>query len=330
VSIAVGMHHNLAVKSDGTLWGWGGNIYGQLGDDRSLTHPNHSSIPVIAAPGNAWKQAAVGGSHSLAVKQDGTLWAWGNNWAGQLGIGQTNNTVSHASQVGPGAKWVKVWAGLLESVAQQADGSLWYWGGNPDPAIPATGKGSRNILSPMRVSTETNWVDVGFGPWTVLATKSDGTLWAWGRQAELFTGAPTQAQNATPTRVGTNTDWKTLSGFGWLYQILSKKGGSLSAFKVGSSSGSNALQAMPIPLREDIVAFAGIGSVRPVSVVLTRDGEVWTWGRVLGGDTPENPNLQAVAKFARRFHIPAVWGESQHVFRDEPWQLPNIDPTTEK
>ena len=323
VSIAVGMQHNLAIKADGTIWGWGQNIYGQLGDGTSGKASRARNTPVPSVPGNDWKQAAVGGSHSVAVKKDGTLWAWGNNWAGQLGVGRTNRENPQAIQVGTATNWVKVWAGLLETVAMQTDGTLWYWGENPDPAIPQTGPAASNIFSPTLVSAETNWADVGFGPWTVLATKTDGTLWAWGRQADVYTGAQTRTRNATPTQVGTNTDWRALSGFSWLYHLLSRKDGSLAAL---TAPIPKPLQVIPIPMRKEIAAFAAVGSERPVVVVLTRDGEVWTWGRILGETIPAKPGLQSLARFARRFHIQADWGERKPVFRDEKWLLPNIDP----
>lgn len=73
---------------------------------------------------------------------------------------------------------------MLETVALQSDGSLWYWGGNPDPAIDQR---VGNIFVPARIFPDTNWVDVGFGPWTVFAIKSDGTLWTWGRNAHAYT-----------------------------------------------------------------------------------------------------------------------------------------------
>jgi hypothetical protein len=132
-SIAVSWHHNLAIKSDGTLWGWGENVYGKLGDGTSGRANSQRTTPVASAPGNDWKQVAAGGSHSLALKKDGTLWGWGNNWAGQLGIGMFSQEEPDAVQVGTATNWVKVWAGLLETVAQKADGTLWYWGDNSQP-----------------------------------------------------------------------------------------------------------------------------------------------------------------------------------------------------
>ncbi len=80
---------------------------------------------------------------------------------------------------------LKVWAGTLETVAIQSDGTLWYWGDNPNPAFSQE---AGRISVPTRISPDTNWVDVGFGVYTVFAIKSDGTLWTWGREAHVYTG----------------------------------------------------------------------------------------------------------------------------------------------
>jgi alpha-tubulin suppressor-like RCC1 family protein len=320
-NITVGWHHNLAIKSDGTLWGWGQNVHGQLGDGGQTKAQN---APAPLTPGNDWKQAAAGGSHSLALKTDGTLWAFGNNWAGQLGLGITNSPVRAPTQVGSATNWVKVCAGLLESVALQSDGSLWYWGDNPDPAIPQTGPRSANIFTPQRVTPDTNWIDVGFGPWTVLAIKSDGTLWSWGRNAHLFTCTREGSSFATPTRVGTNADWQAISPNGWLYQVLLKKDGSLWALHASyPKPGTNLIvpQLTRLNLKKGFVAFAG-GGTRAFGVILTPDGEVWTWGKVLGKDIPESPMFRYFAKLLRHVSIRVDWGEAKPTMRDKPWQLP--------
>ena len=321
VSIAVGWHHNLALKSDGTLWGWGENIYGQVGDGTSGRGNAERITPVASVPGNDWKQVAVGGSHSVALKKDGTLWGWGNNWAGQLGIGTFSPEETNAVQVGSATNWVRVWAGLLETVAQKSDGSLWYWGDNPNPATTQIGPTSSNICNPMRVSADTNWVDVGFGPWTVLAIKSDGTLWSWGRQAYAFTGVENQSLCAAPIQVGTNSDWKAISRFGWQYQVLLKKDGSLWSIWAESGPAPRPLRIASVNVPKGVVASAGAGSRVPIGVVLTREGEVWTWGRVLGEHTPGNSALQLMAKLARRLHRNVDWGESQPVAHEDVWQL---------
>ena len=85
--ISAGYEHSLAVKSDGSLWAWGNNDYGQIGD--GTTYNRYSPVPI--GPDNDWVMVSGGFSHSLAVKSDGQLWAWGKNNYGQLGLGHNNN-----------------------------------------------------------------------------------------------------------------------------------------------------------------------------------------------------------------------------------------------
>ena len=92
ISISAGAVHNVAIKTDGTLWTWGTDLSVQyaLGpvDRRKVS----AHTPVPGASGHDWKEAVAGGIHTLALKRDGTLWAWGNNWAGSLGTGSTSNS----------------------------------------------------------------------------------------------------------------------------------------------------------------------------------------------------------------------------------------------
>lgn len=221
VDVSVGASATLALKADGTIWGWGENLYGQLGDG---TRVPQRPTPVRSAPGNDWKQVATSGIHSVALKRDGTLWSWGNNWAGQLGDGTTNSSLVPV-QVGTSSNWIKIWANLIENVGQQADGSLWFWGMDDSRADGRSRKGS-SIPIPTRVSSDTNWVDVGIGDWMVFAIKSDGTLWAWGREAHVFTGADATA-DPFPTHVGTDTDWRACAPFSQHYPLFMKRDGSL-------------------------------------------------------------------------------------------------------
>lgn len=217
VNIAVGGSTTLALKSDGTMWAWGENIYGQLGEG---TRVKERTMPVPSVPGNDWKQVATAGPHSVALKQDGTLWSWGNNWAGQLGDGTTNFS-RVPLQVGTSTSWIRIWANLISNVGQQADGSLWFWGWD----YSRSKKGS-SIPVPTRVSSDTNWVDVGMGDWMVFAIKSDGTLWAWGRLAHVFTGADATA-DPSPTQVGTDHDWRACASFASSRPIFMKRDGSI-------------------------------------------------------------------------------------------------------
>jgi alpha-tubulin suppressor-like RCC1 family protein len=330
VGISAESDHNLAVKSDGTLWTWGVSVHARG------VRPTPINAPVLAAPGNDWKQAAAGGIHSVALKKDGTLWAWGNNWAGPLGIVSSNGS-SVPVQVGLSTNWIKVWAGILETVALQSDGSLWYWGENPDSAY---GQGVGQIFAPMRVSQDTNWVDVGFGVNTVFAIKSDGTLWTWGRNADRYTGVTNTAQNAIPARVGTDSDWRSLCATtGWWCNGLIKTDGSLWFMDAseGKPNGPRVpyqpVQFRRIEFRKDYVAYAAgathapaPGVHGPIGVILTRDGEVWTWGMVLGDPANLSERWRNLAaKIARQFHLKIGLGDPPPIYRAEPWQLRNVD-----
>lgn len=341
VSISTSDAHNLAIKSDGTLWAWGENIYGQFGVGTMGKQNMMTNIPAPAAPGHDWKQAAAGACCSLALKNNGTLWAWGNNWAGPLGIGSTSNSVV-AVQVGVATNWTKVWAGRLETVAMQSGGSLWYWGQNPNPAIA---QNASQILVPTRISPDTNWVDVGFGEATVFAIKSDGTLWAWGRDAHVYTGVSDPSLDAAPVRVGTNTDWRTISACGWWWcQGLTKRDGSLWFMDVSDSkpngprSPYKPVQFRRVELPGDVVAFtagaahaAAPGHHEPIGVVLMRDGKVWTWGMVLGDPPSLGRNLQAFGnRLANLLHLKIQWNNPAPVLRGKPWPLPNLEPADGK
>ena len=296
-----------------------------------------ANTPVPAAPGHDWKQAVAGGIHTVALKKDGTLWAWGNNWAGSLGTGSTSNSAMPV-QVGSATNWVKVWAGMLESVALQSDGSLWYWGDNPDPAYRHARRPDR--LVPTRISPDTNWVDVGFGRGTVFAIKADGTLWTWGRNAHVYTESQNPALDATPTRVGTNSDWASIPACGlWWCQGLTKKDGSLwlmdaSDFDVNRPHGpEKAVRFRRIELQKDVVAYAAgaahitaPGGHLPIGVALTRDGEVWTWGMMLGD--PRSLGNRLAYRAVKLANGLGYRGEPPYatpVIHQTPWRLPHVE-----
>ena len=308
--VACSDSHALAVKSDGTLWGWGANFRGQIGDG-DIGVKATRRFPVPGPQGNNWKQVAAGLTHSLALERNGTLWAWGSNRSGELGIGTTSNSVE-AVQVGSSTNWVKVWAHGIQTVGLQSDGSLWFWG-----SLAGNANDTDRFLVPTRVSPDTNWVDACFGYFSILAIKADGTLWAWGRNAGIYTGAPIQIVNRVPARVGKESDWKSCASAGYFYHLLMKKDGSLWALDASDYLFVDKASYKPkefkrIPIQKDIVAF-GTTSRHGTGAALTRDGEVWTWGQVLGEYKPVPGNKKDT--------------EPEPILRDTPWLLPNIDPS---
>jgi alpha-tubulin suppressor-like RCC1 family protein len=182
VSIGAGEHHTVALKSNGTVYAWGDNRSGQLGD--GTTEEKH--YPVHSTNlGLAWNGIAAGAYHSLALKSDGTLWAWGFNNDGQLGNGTTTDRHAPEQEVTGVIDWVAIAGGGWHTVALKSGGTLWAWGFNNDGQL---GDGcipdadcTRNSSTPVQESTgATDWVEIAVGRLHNAALKSDGTLWVWG------------------------------------------------------------------------------------------------------------------------------------------------------
>lgn len=311
VSVAVGSSHSLAIKSDGTLWGWGANYCYQLGDGTQISR----STPVISIAGNDWKQVASGEGSSFALKKDGTLWAWGGNSFGELGIGSETGIVPKAVQVGASTNWVKVWAGLAQTAGLQSDGSLWFWGELSGNTLLYTNR----FLVPTRMSSATNWVDASFGFFTLLAVKSDGTIWGVGINETNFAHMPGKNLSVMPFQVlETDKKWQSISssdsGF---YFMLREKDGSLwildaSDYRyIKPASEHIPLDLQRLDWNKDVAAYAA-GSDN-IGIALTSDGEVWTWGRVFG----DHPLSDFFGNGGG--HL-----EPKYKYINTPWQVSNI------
>lgn len=205
--------HAVAVKTDGTLWTWGRNIYGQCGNGVSGQQAMVTAPQQIGS--ETWLAVATGNSHSLAVKSDGTLWAWGNNIHNELGtVGTTMETIP--VQVGSDQNWAKVYAALDYSFAIKTDGSLWSWGSGSYHRLGQTS----GAETPHRVGTANDWAYVSPSAFNVFALKTDGTLWAWGGnyvqdifEAFYGNGNPeTDSNNYEngPIQIGTDSDWSVV------------------------------------------------------------------------------------------------------------------------
>jgi alpha-tubulin suppressor-like RCC1 family protein len=203
--------HNItaAIKTDGTLWVWGQNVYGELGTN-TLTQ---SLTPVTTfAGGSDWKHVtcSANGSYNgvVAIKTDGSLWTWGHNDNGQLGI---NNTITKSTPVttfAGGNNWKSANLGR----AIKNDGSLWVWGNNSDGQLGINT--STSSLTPVTTFAGGNdWKQVGrFGLIHTAAVKTDGTLWVWGSNNYGQLGTNDNITRSTPvTTFSGGTNWKQVS-----------------------------------------------------------------------------------------------------------------------
>ena len=160
------MYHTAAIKTDGTLWSWGLNSSGQLGDN---TRTNKSSPVQTIAGGTNWKQVASGGQyHTAAIKTDGTLWLWGNNGNGRLGDNTTTNKSSPVQTIAGGTNWKQVAGGRYHTAAIKTDGTLWLWGFNSSGQLG--GNTTIDKSSPVQtIAAGTNWKQVASGAYHTAA-----------------------------------------------------------------------------------------------------------------------------------------------------------------
>jgi len=225
--ISCSQDSTMAIKTDGSLWAWGDNSNGGLGLGNIIA----SSSPVQVGLLTNWKQVTTGVessgalAYSASIKTDGTLWAWGNNVNGQLGLG---DVISRSSpvQVGLLSNWKMVNTGMNSGaiMAVKTDGTLWGWGYNVNGQL-----GLGDIVyrsSPVQVGLLTNWKQVSEQQVGSLAIKTDGTLWAWGNNVAGRLGLGNQITYSSPVQVGSLTNWKFVSS-GLYHSIALKTDGTL-------------------------------------------------------------------------------------------------------
>ncbi|MEC4685983.1 MAG: RCC1 repeat-containing protein [Nitrospirota bacterium] len=275
VAIAAGGRHSIALKTDGTVWAWGSNRVGQLGDGTTTS----STSPVEVTGIENIAVIAAGGSHSIALKTDGTVWAWGYNKYGQLGDGTTIDSpvpiqisaLTDVVDIATGG------IGASNTFALKDDGTLWAWGGN---LYGQLGNGTTTYITttPVQVSGLTDIVDISVGGSHVVALKKDGTVWAWGNNRDGQLGLTTTETctystpcSTTPIEVIGITDVAAIfAGRGTTFAL--KTDGTLWRWGWGNNT--------PVEMTDltDVTAISQGGRSALYIVVLKTDSTVWVWG----------------------------------------------------
>ncbi|RKG50096.1 kelch-like protein [Corallococcus sp. AB011P] len=301
--LAAGSGHTLALKQDGTVWAWGSNGQGQLGDgtgaDR-LTPVQVQGLTGVAA-------FAAGSLHSLAVKQDGTVWAWGTN-NGQLGDGTTTQRLTPV-QVQGLTGVAALAAGIHHTLALKQDGTVWAWGYNGQGQL---GDGTiTQRLTPVQVQGLTGVAALAAGSLHSLALKQDGTVWAWGDNTQGQLGDGTTTQRRTPVQVPGLTGVAAITG-GNSHSLALKQDGTVWAWGDNTQGqlgdGTTTQRLTPVQM-QGLTGIAALAGGNSHSLALKQDGTVWAWGdntygRLGDGTTTQRltpvqvPGLTGVATLA--------------------------------
>ena len=280
---------------DNAWFGMGKNTYGDLGFDEG---PGGSRSSPTQLPGTTWSKIhSSGGRGFRGLKTDGTAWAWGYNNVGQLGINigvpaYSSGDRSSPTQIGADTTWGSAFTSDDTSTLWiKTDGTLWSWGYNTDgqlglnensvgwPFNARTGF----MSSPTQVGTDTTWSDVLSASGVSFATKTNGTLWAWGTgqrgQLGQNESGPSH-KRSSPVQIGTGTDWSSLGGcssgagyaiktdgttWSWGYDQFGKLG--LNEEQVSRSSPAQ----LPGTWKEFTQAYSHVLGVKT-------DGTLWSWG----------------------------------------------------
>jgi alpha-tubulin suppressor-like RCC1 family protein len=278
-----GANHNIAVKTDGTLWAWGANGSGQCGQGNTTTanYPAPTQIGTLTTWSQNGDRLAAGADFTLAMQTNGTLWSWGANTNGQLGIDSTTTGTTPA-QIGTLTTWNRVVAGNSFALATRTNGTLWVWGLNTSGQL---GDGTTTqSLVPVQNTSSTTWDRIACGAEHVVATRTDGSLWTWGRNnlGQLGQGALNTQQAAnTPVRVGTLTGWQTVAAGG--NGSLASRGDGLHGWGLNNQGQLSVLHRVALPLTQNFGRVIQAVALNAQSYVLREDGTIWGMGYNING-----------------------------------------------
>jgi alpha-tubulin suppressor-like RCC1 family protein len=296
-AISAGSAFALVAKPDGTVWGWGDNYYGQLGDSTNAARWSPTLVPNLSA----MTGVAAGLSHSAARKTDGTPWTTGSDSSGQLGNGAAGAQSSFAALGKPGGvDVIAVAANWGHTLVLGADGRVWAFGDNDSGQLGNGNNFDQN--APVLVSGLTNVQAIAAGRYHSLAVKTDGTVWAWGANSagQLGTGgiSPSNVPVQVTTVATTNLTGATTVAAGAEHSLARKADGTVWSWGRNSEGelGSGATGANR-PRADQVVQLTyarGIAAGDLFSLAVRQDGSVWSWGYGANGQLGNGlPNNQA-------------------------------------
>ena len=276
-SVSAGSAHTCGVGNNGTLWCWGYNEDGQLGDGSTSAR----RAPTQVGAGASWDTVAAGQDHTCGVQTGGTLWCWGANYRGQLGDGTTAERRT-PTQVGIAAHWASVDVDDSHTCGIQTNGTLWCWGANGDLGV---GDGTRERrLLPTQIGAASEWVTVDVDSHTC-GIQTDQTLWCWGYNSHGEVGDGTDRIRLAPVAVGTAADWAAVA-VGWAHSCGIRTSGTLwcwgrpmDGHPPAFGSGDYRVDPTRVPTS---TGWASVSAGLSRTCGRGTNGTLWCWGRTAG------------------------------------------------
>jgi alpha-tubulin suppressor-like RCC1 family protein len=277
-NMSAGSQAAFVTKTDGTLWAWGRNNVGQLGINQD-SYANRSS-PVQIGALTTWVRASTVSLSASALSTNGSLWTWGFNYSGQLGLSDTSNRSSPV-QVGGLTNWAQVSMSSASCIAIKTDGTLWAWGSGQNGRLGLNN--TTDYSSPKQVGSLTNWSKVSAAAIQCLAIKTDGTLWAWGYNNYGQLGLNDTVSRSSPVQVGSLTNWFSVSS-GNAFCSAIKTDGTLWAWGSNTTDGNLGLsdtvnRSSPVQVGAlTNWAKSSSGVSTKFCFAIKTDSTLWSWG----------------------------------------------------
>ncbi|MDD5528676.1 MAG: T9SS type A sorting domain-containing protein [bacterium] len=276
-----GYDFSLAINYDSTVWAWGYNAYGQLGDSTTFYYRYN---PVRTKFLTNVVAISAGGSHSLALKSDSIVWAWGSNGSGVLGDSTVTAYRRYPVQTKLLTNVIAISAGGSHSLALKSDGTVWAWGYNGSGQLGIGSSDYNTHFVPVQTNLLTNVVAISAGGHHSLALKSDSTVWAWGYNYYGQLGDSTTTQNNQPVKVKLLTGVIAISA-GGAHSLALKPDGTVWAWGYNGYGelgiGSSDYNPHSVPLQTlNLTNAVAISAGGEHSLALIKsDSTVWAWGQ---------------------------------------------------
>lgn len=282
-NIATGFGHTAAIKQDGTVWTWGYNNYGELGNGSSCGYKN---MPEQVEGLSGIVSIAAGFEDTEVLKRDGTVWTWGFNYDGELGDGTFENKCKPVN--------VQELSGIISistlyehTLALKQDGTLWAWGGN---CYGQLGDGTTVVKNkPVQVQGLGGVKSIAAGGGHTVALKQDGTVWTWGYNfyGQLGYGEPfDNSSHCTPELVQGLSGVVSIAA-GENYTLALKQDGTVWTWGKNDNGqlgdGTTADKNIPVQVQgQNGITFVSAGNVHTAAI--KQDGTVWAWGHNVYGE----------------------------------------------
>ena len=276
--VGAGSEHVCRIDEHGEMWCWGQNRYGQLGD--GTTH--RRSVMTRVSGAHVWKSVAVLRDTTCGIDTDRRAWCWG--LVGALVVGASFQATPQ--QQGALAGWVQLSVGEAHVCGLRQGGGLFCWGSNPQAELGMPTPLFVSADAPHQVEPGTQWGQVSAGPGYTCAVKQDGSLWCWGRNLYGNLGEGTLTSQTTPTRVGTDSDWRSVDTGAFFTTCGIRLDGKVWCWGQNSYAqvGGAELKVVLPNKRSDVTGWRSVESGSHTTCGVQSDGTLSCWGRPIGTD----------------------------------------------